>query len=72
MGYRGRKGIFELMVMNAELRELAFKHRPLNEIRQAARVLGMRSLMEDGLIKVMNGTTTLDEVLASAQREPVA
>ena len=62
--------MFEIMVMNPEIRELAFKHRPLNEIRQAARALGMRVLLEDGLIKVMKGTTTLDEVLARAQREP--
>jgi len=69
MGYRGRLGIFELMVMNSEIRELAFKHRPLNEIRQAARVLGMRTLMEDGVIKVMRGITTLSEILGQASRE---
>jgi len=69
VGYRGRFGIFEIMVMNQELRELAFKHRPLSEMRQAARALGMRSLLEDGLMKVMNGVTTLDEVLARAAKE---
>ena len=69
MGYRGRLGIFELMVLNSELRELAFKHRPLNEIRQAARLLGMRTLLEDGLIKIMRGITTSDEVLGTAVRE---
>jgi type IV pilus assembly protein PilB len=69
LGYRGRLGIFEIMVMNAELRELAFKHRPLNEIQRAARALGMRVLLEDGLIKLMKGLTTLDEVLSRAQRE---
>jgi type IV pilus assembly protein PilB len=72
VGYRGRLGIFEVLVMNAEIREMAFKHRPLNEIRQAARALGMRGLLEDGLIKVMKGITTLDEVLARAAREEVA
>ena len=72
MGYKGRYGIFEIMVMNAEIREMAFKHKPLNEVRAASRVLGMRTLMEDGLIKVMRGVTTLDEVLAKAQREAVA
>jgi type IV pilus assembly protein PilB len=69
LGYRGRKGIFELLVMNAELKEMAFQRKPLNEIRRAARAMGMRTLMEDGLGKVMRGTTTLDEVLARAQRE---
>ena len=69
MGYRGRLGIFEIMPLNAQLREMAFRHRPLAEIRQAARDLGMRTLLEDGLIKIMRGQTTLDEVLARAQRE---
>jgi type IV pilus assembly protein PilB len=72
MGYRGRLGIFEMMVMNAQLREMAFKHRPLSEMRQAARALGMRTLLEDGLIKVLRGITTLDEVLARASREVAA
>jgi len=72
VGYRGRLGIFEVMVMNSEIREMAFKHRPLAEIRQAARAMGMRNLMEDGLIKVQRGITTLDEVLARAAKEPVS
>jgi type IV pilus assembly protein PilB len=62
-------GIFELMVMSTELKEMAFQRRPLNEIRRASRSLGMRTLLEDGLIKMMRGMTTLDEVLARAQRE---
>jgi len=69
MGFKGRLGIFEVMVLNMELRELTFKHRPLSEIRQAARLLGMRTLLEDGLIKVMRGTTTLEEVLGMAAKE---
>jgi type IV pilus assembly protein PilB len=72
VGYRGRLGMFEVMVMNSEIREMAFKHRPLAEIRQAARAMGMRPLMEDGLIKVQRGITTLDEVLARAAREPIS
>jgi type IV pilus assembly protein PilB len=72
VGYRGRLGIFEVMVMNSEIREMAFKHRPLAEIRQAARAMGMRPLMEDGLIKVQRGITTLDEVLARAAKEPIS
>ena len=71
MGYRGRIGIFEVMVMGTELKEMAFLRKPLNEIRQSARLLGMRSLLEDGLLKVMRGRTTLNEVLARAQREAV-
>jgi len=72
MGYRGRIGIFEIMPMNAQLREMAFRHEPLAVIRQAARDLGMRTLLEDGLIKVLRGDTTLNEVLARAQRAVVS
>lgn len=68
-GYRGRIGIYEVMSMNNELREMAFHRRPTNEIRQAARMGGMRTLLEDGLIKVLQGVTTLDEVLSRAARE---
>jgi len=69
MGYRGRLGIFEMMPMSTELKEMAFQRKPLNELRSAARALGMRTLLEDGLLKIMRGITTTDEVLARAQRE---
>jgi type IV pilus assembly protein PilB len=69
MGYKGRIGIFEMMVMSTEIREMAFNHRPLSEVRTAARLSGMRSLLEDGLLKVMRGMTTLDEVLARAAKD---
>ncbi|MDP6380564.1 MAG: ATPase, T2SS/T4P/T4SS family [Phycisphaerae bacterium] len=68
-GYRGRLGIYEVMSMNNELREMAFHRKPTNDIRQAARMSGMRTLLEDGLIKVLQGVTTLDEVLTRAAHE---
>ena len=68
-GYLGRKGIFETMVMNNELREMAFEQRPLNELRKAARAFGMHTLMQDGLDKAAAGITSLDEVVAHASRE---
>ena len=61
-GFRGRVGMFEMMMMNAELREMAFQRQPTNKIRQAAIASGMRPLLEDGKLKVFNGTTTLEEV----------
>lgn len=70
-GYRGRQGIFEMMVMNNELRELAFKRSPVNLIRKAARASGMRNLVEDGVLKILNGITTPDEIVRSAQVEGV-
>jgi len=65
-GYRGRIGIFELMEMTQELRELAFEKAPAGDIRAKARAQGMITLMEDGLRKVRAGITTMEEVLRVA------
>ncbi len=70
-GYRGRKGIFEMMVMNNEVRELAFKRAPSNIIRKAARASGMKSLLDDGKIKIMNGITTCAEIARVTQMEGI-
>jgi type IV pilus assembly protein PilB len=66
-GYRGRQGIFEMMEMDAAIRELAFKRAPLADLRRAARASGMRSLLEDGRIKIRNGVTTADELVRTTQ-----
>ncbi len=66
-GYRGRQGIFEMMEMDSTLRELAFNHAPLTEIRKAARAGGMRSLLEDGRAKIRNGVTTPEELIRVTQ-----
>ncbi|CAN5718200.1 ATPase, T2SS/T4P/T4SS family [soil metagenome] len=70
-GYRGRKGIFEMMVMNSEIRDLAFRQEPVGKIRQAALNQGMRPLVEDGKIKILKGVTTPDEVARMTQVEGV-
>jgi type IV pilus assembly protein PilB len=70
-GYRGRLGIFELMVLNSELRELAFNRAPVSQIREAARVSGMRNLLDDGKTKILNGITTPDEIVRITQAEGV-
>ncbi len=70
-GYRGRIGIFEMMMMNTEIRELAFKRAPTNQIRKAALSGGMRSLMEDGKLKVQQGITSVQEVARVAQAEGI-
>ncbi|MCM8800539.1 MAG: GspE/PulE family protein [Candidatus Omnitrophica bacterium] len=62
-GYKGRVGIFEVLVMNEHLRELTTKNRPTIEIQQAAEQAGMITLKQDGYDKVMKGITTLEEVL---------
>ena len=68
-GYRGRLGIYELLRMNAAIREMTFNRSPTQEIRRQARVLGMRTLLEDGVNKAINGVTTLEEVLSICHHE---
>jgi general secretion pathway protein E/type IV pilus assembly protein PilB len=62
-GYSGRAGIFEIFIINEEIQRMIFEKISAVDIRQRARELGMRTLREDGLRKVVMGTTTLDEVL---------
>lgn len=63
-GYRGRKGIYEMLKMNSVIREMTFNREPAQAIRRQARLLGMRTLLEDGVQKAMIGLTTLEEVLS--------
>ncbi|MEM9082441.1 MAG: ATPase, T2SS/T4P/T4SS family [Planctomycetota bacterium] len=70
-GYKGRKGIFEMMVMNGELRDLAFKTAPVAQLRRAALASGMRSLLEDGKVKILNGVTAPEEIARVAQVEEI-
>jgi type IV pilus assembly protein PilB len=71
IGYRGRQGIFELMEMTPEIRELAFNRAPTNQLRQAAVIGGMSPLLDDGKRKILRGITTPDEVVRIAQQEGV-
>ncbi len=70
-GYRGRQGIFEMLEMNNEIRELAFRQAPTQDVRRAARVAGMRPLLEDGKLKILRGITTPEEVARIAQSEGI-
>lgn len=67
-GYRGRQGIFELMLINSKIRELIFKSVSAVEIRKQAINQGMKTLYVDGIHKVMKGVTTLEEVYRNAKR----
>jgi type IV pilus assembly protein PilB len=62
-GYRGRKGIFELMVISEPIRALINERAPTVVIRQKAVELGMVTLREDGLRGIFDGDTTIEEVL---------
>ncbi len=68
-GYRGRLGIFEMMRMNAAVREMTFRREPTQTIRRQARLMGMRTLLEDGVNKALRGITTLEEVLSTCHHE---
>ena len=62
-GYKGRMAIFEIMVIDDEIRELMMKHASTGLIRNEARKRGMRSLRESGLLGIYEGQTTIDEVV---------
>ncbi len=62
-GYRGRSGLYELMVMTEPIAEKVMHQAPSHEIVKAARQTGMRLLREDGWLKVRHGVTTPDEVI---------
>jgi type IV pilus assembly protein PilB len=68
-GFRGRLGIFELLKLNSAIREMTFNREPTQTIRRQSRLLGMRTLLEDGINKAVRGVTTLDEVLTSCHHE---
>jgi type IV pilus assembly protein PilB len=66
-GFRGRLGLFELMLMSSKVRELTFNDRPTSEIRRVAISEGMKTLYADGVQKVLKGISTLEEVLRVAK-----
>jgi len=71
-GYRGRKGIYEVLEMNDEIRELVLEHATTQAIKQVARKYGMMTLREAALRKLLRGETTIEEVLrvTAADIEP--
>jgi general secretion pathway protein E/type IV pilus assembly protein PilB len=63
-GFRGRVGIFEIFLINDEIRDLIGQNTSAARLRAEARRAGMRTLREDGLLKVLAGLTTIDEIVA--------
>jgi type IV pilus assembly protein PilB len=61
-GYRGRIGLFEVMVFNEEIRDLIMNRASTNVLRVAAQKAGMRQLRDNGLASIFDGITTIDEV----------
>jgi type IV pilus assembly protein PilB len=61
-GYKGRTGLYQVMVVSDEIRELTVERSSADEIRKIAVAQGMRTLTEDGFEKVTDGTTSIAEV----------
>ncbi|WP_428937562.1 type II secretion system ATPase GspE [Fontivita pretiosa] len=62
-GYRGRMGIFEIMLLDDDLRDLIIKHASTQTLRAEARKRGMRTLRQCGLMAIYDGVTTIEEVV---------
>ena len=62
-GYKGRKALTELLIVNNEIRELIMKRSPTLVLKEKARELGMRTMREDGVRTILDGDTTMEEVL---------
>ncbi len=70
-GYWGRSGIFEFLKITDDIQKLILGKKDSNIIKEAARKKGMRTLREDGWVKVNQGLTTVAEVLRVTQEEEV-
>jgi general secretion pathway protein E len=62
-GYLGRTTIMEFLVMSDPLRRMIMQHADMGKLEEQARAEGMRTMYEDGLVKSLGGTTTIEEVL---------
>ncbi len=68
-GYLGRKAIYELLLVDDEIRQLLMKNADASTIKAAAVAKGMRTLRQDGAEKILQGITTVDEVVRVTQKE---
>src|SRR5262249_27671829 len=64
-GYRGRMGIFEIFMIDDDVRHMVNQKASTVELRKRAREMGMRTLREDGIRKVLAGMTTAEEVIST-------
>jgi len=68
-GYKGRTGIYEILIISEPIRELILKRASSQHIKSKAISLGMRTISQDGFKKVLKGITTIEEVLRVTQKE---
>jgi type IV pilus assembly protein PilB len=64
-GYKGRLGLYEVMPMKEEVKELVLSRASTTEIKKEAIRMGMKTLRQSGILKIKNGLTTVEEVLRS-------
>jgi type IV pilus assembly protein PilB len=69
MGYKGRAGIFEIFIVDDEVRHMINSKSTTVELRKRAREMGMRTLREDGIRKVLSGMTTAEEVITATMSD---
>ena len=67
IGFKGRSGLFEILVMTEALRPMIIERASANDVRAKAHEEGMRSLREDGIAKVLAGVTTVEEMIRETQ-----
>jgi type IV pilus assembly protein PilB len=67
-GFRGRLGIYEVMMMTSKVREMAFQGASTQDIRKTAVSQGMHTLYQDGIVKALKGITTIEEVFRVAKK----
>jgi len=70
-GYKGRRGVFELLVITEEIQEMIYAGANLVDLRRKAREAGMRTMREDGQRKVASGMTTVEEVMGATVADDV-
>jgi type II secretory ATPase GspE/PulE/Tfp pilus assembly ATPase PilB-like protein len=61
-GYKGRLGLFEVFEMNGAMEQLLLTHATTSSIQRQAQIDGMLTMQQDGILKVLSGITTLQEV----------
>ena len=69
MGYRGRTGIYELLVLDDDIRQLVLKNVDSGTVKKKAMEKGMLTLLDDGALKVARGETTIAEILSVTQED---
>ena len=62
-GYRGRQGIYEIMLLDDDMRDQIIKHASTQILRLEAKKRGMRTLRQSGLLAIYDGVTTIEEVV---------